>query len=60
MNEAESYLKDNGYKFQYDNGVLMIQVEKADGGTFMKIRSMMHKIGYNKSFGIKQIANILL
>ena len=54
MNDLLEHLSCQGYKYQFESGVLMILVDVADEIKFQEIRNIVHGYGYEKSFGIKQ------
>lgn len=55
--EAVSKLKKAGYQVQFDSSIVMVLLEKRAslGQEVKKLKSFLQEIGYDASFGIKQI-----
>lgn len=55
--EAVNRLKKVGYQVQFDSSVVMVLIDKKASITqeIKKIRAYLQEIGYNASFGVKQI-----
>ena len=55
--EAVNKLKKAGYQVQFDSSVVMVLLEKRANVTqeIKKIRTYLQEIGYDASFGVKQI-----
>jgi len=55
--EAVNRLKKAGYQVQFDSSVVTILIEKKANVTqeIKKLKSYLQEIGYDASFGIKQL-----
>ena len=55
--EAVSKLKKAGYQVQFDSSIVTVLLKKKANVTqeIKKLKSYLQEIGYNASFGIKQV-----